>query len=86
MKLAEEWTDIREEETGSMAPQMELPEILEDVKGFLSRYILFSKEAQAIVVTLWVAHTLVMRRSIIPPTSRSHPRSNDAAKAGSLTA
>jgi Protein of unknown function (DUF3631) len=60
MKLAEEWTDIREEETGSMGPQMELPEILEDVKGFLSRYILFSKEAQALVVTLWVAHTLVI--------------------------
>ena len=60
MKLAEEWTDIKGEETGSMSPQRELPEILEDVKDFLSRYILFSKEAHAIVVTLWGAHTWVI--------------------------
>ena len=39
---------------------MELPEILDEVSGFLSRYIVFSNEAQAIAVTLWVAHTWVI--------------------------
>ena len=39
---------------------MELPEILEEVRGFLSRYIVFSNEAQATAVTLWVAHTWVI--------------------------
>ncbi|MGA7880819.1 MAG: DUF3631 domain-containing protein [Terrimicrobiaceae bacterium] len=60
MKLAEEWTDIKEEETGSMPPPLELQEILEQVRGFLSRYIVFSNEAQATAVTLWVAHTWVI--------------------------
>jgi hypothetical protein len=60
MKLAEEWTDIKEKETGSMPPPLELPQILEEVRGFLSRYIVFSNEAQATAVMLWVAHTWVI--------------------------
>jgi len=60
MKLAREWTDIKEEETESMYPPTELPEILDEVRAFLSRYIVFSNEAQATAVTLWVVHTWVI--------------------------
>ena len=56
MKLADSW-DIADLETEVTSPPMELPHILEEVRGFLSRYIVFSNEAQATGVTLWVAHT-----------------------------
>ena len=57
MKLADSWADIADGETEVTSPPLELPEILEEVRGFLSRYIVFSNEAQATAVTLWVAHT-----------------------------
>ncbi len=60
MSLAQEWTDIKEAATGSTAAPLQLPEILEEVSGFLSRYIVFSNAAQATTVTLWVAHTWVI--------------------------
>ena len=41
-------------------PLMELPNMLDDVRGFLNRYIVFSSEAQATAITLWVAHTWVI--------------------------
>lgn len=57
MKLADSWADLADGETQLTSPPMELPEILEEVRGFLSRYIMFSNAAQATAVTLWVAHT-----------------------------
>ena len=60
MKLADSWADIADGETEVTSPPLELPEILEEVRGFLSRYIVFSNEAQATAVTLWVAHTWVI--------------------------
>ena len=57
MKLADSWADIADGETEVASSPLELPEILEEVRGFLSRYIVFSNEAQATAVTLWVAHT-----------------------------
>ena len=47
---------------------MQLPEILEEVQGFLSRYIVFSNEAQATAVTLWVAHRRVEEIERLPVT------------------
>ena len=61
MSLAKVWNDIEEMQTDHpTSPPMELPEILERVRGFLGRYIVFSSEAQATAVTLWVAHTWVI--------------------------
>ena len=60
MKLADSWADIADLETEVTSPPMGLPEILEEVSGFLSRYIVFSNEAQATAVTLWIAHTWVI--------------------------
>ena len=60
MKLADSWADIADGETEVTSPPLELPEILEEVRGFLSRYIVFSNAAQATAVTLWVAHTWVI--------------------------
>jgi hypothetical protein len=60
MKLADSWADIAEGETEVTSPPMELPEILEGVRGLLCRYIVFSSKAQEIVVALWVAHTSVI--------------------------
>ena len=54
MKLADSWTE--EAAPGSTSP-LPLPEILQNVRDFLSRYIVFSNGAQAPAVTLWVAHT-----------------------------
>jgi hypothetical protein len=60
MKLADSWADIAEEKAEVTSLPMELPDILEGVRAFLSRYIVFSNEAQAPAVTLWVAHTWVI--------------------------
>jgi hypothetical protein len=60
MKLADSWADIADGETEVTSPPLELPEILEEVQGFLSRYIVFSNAAQATAVALWVAHTWVI--------------------------
>jgi hypothetical protein len=59
VKLAEEWSDTADVETEVTSPPMELPEILENIRGFFSCYIVFSNDAQATAVTLWVAHTWV---------------------------
>ena len=59
MKLADSWADIEQPETAMPAP-WQLPEILEEVSGFLSRYIVFSNAAQTPALTLWVAHTRVI--------------------------
>jgi hypothetical protein len=56
MKLADSWMEIEEVGTGN-TPATELPAMLEDVRSFLSRYVAFSSEAQAIAISLWVAHT-----------------------------
>ena len=60
MKLAEAWADIEEAPTQHIASSMKLPDVLEAVREFLSRYIVFTNEAQATAVTLWVAHTWVI--------------------------
>ena len=60
MKLAYSWADVADGETEVTSPPMELPEILEGVRRLLCRYIVFSNEAQATAVTLWVAHTWVI--------------------------
>ena len=60
MKLADSWADIAEEKAEVTSLPMELPDILEGVRAFLSRYIVFSNEAQAPAVTLWAAHTRVI--------------------------
>ena len=39
---------------------MELAKILEDIRGVLCRYVVFSNEAQVIAVALWIAHTWVI--------------------------
>ena len=54
------WADIAQEKAEVTSLPMELPDILEGVRAFLSRYIVFSNEAQAPAVTLWAAHTWVI--------------------------
>ncbi len=61
MILARRWQDIPEVETEPKSPRMELPETLEDVKGFLCRYVVFSSEAQANAIALWIVHTWVTK-------------------------
>ena len=39
---------------------MELAKILEEIRGFLCRYVVFSNEAQVIAVALWIVHTWVI--------------------------
>jgi hypothetical protein len=62
MNLTEAWPDIVEtlliDAEGSV--ELELAKTLEDIRGFLCRYVMFSSEAQEIVATLWVAHTWVI--------------------------
>ena len=48
------------EEISLPEPLMELGEMLQAVRAFLSRHIVFTSEAQAIAVSLWVAHTWVI--------------------------
>ena len=62
MELADSWADIAEEKAEVTSLPMELPDILEEVRVFLSRYIVFSNEAQATAVTLWVGPHMGSRR------------------------
>ena len=68
------------------ASPMTLPEILEAAKEFLSRYVVFSNEAQAIVVALWVAHTWVIEAFDYTPYLHISPRSSDVGSLACLTA
>jgi hypothetical protein len=70
------------EEISLPEPLTELGEMLQAVKVFLSRYIVFSSEAQAIVAALWGAHTSRDRQIARHRGRPLHPDCHGATKAG----
>jgi hypothetical protein len=55
--LATEWKETVAPVSQPQAEAIDLSDVLDSIRGFLQRHVIFSSLAQPVVIALWITHT-----------------------------